>query len=97
MVADIHVDREDGNNASSTGIPESESGLKLEVNPVPDFPFLSVQESAFGKASALRVPSDRRLHLEPSFDKAREPSQDQRADGAQSDEMTWDQLHAQRP
>ena len=40
---DMDVDREDGNNASNTGIPECESGPTAETIPAPDSPPLSAQ------------------------------------------------------
>ena len=73
---DTDVDWEDGNNASSSGVPESESGVLPEMVPVPGSPSLSVQ------LPSPRAPSEKRPHLEPSFDKARKPSQAPRAEGA---------------
>ena len=85
----MDVDREDGNNATSTGIPASESGPKPEMIPAPDTPGLSEQ------LLPPHVPSERHPHSESSFDKAREPSQALTAHGAQYDEMPWGQLHNQ--
>ena len=82
----MDVGREDGNNASNSGIPESESGLFRGMVPVPGSPYLAVQ------FPSPRVPSEKHPHSESSFDKARKPSRAPRADGAQYDEMTWDQL-----
>ena len=59
----------DGNDASSTGTPESESGSKPEMIPAPDPPALSAP------VSSPRVPSGLHPDLGSSFDKAREPSE----------------------
>ena len=40
---DMRVDREDGNCASNTGTPESDSGPRPEMIPVPDAPSLSAR------------------------------------------------------
>ena len=82
----VDVGREDGNNASNSGIPESESGLFRGMVPVPSSPSLAVQ------LPSPHVPSGKHPHSESSFDRARKPSRAPRADGAQFDEMTWDQL-----
>ena len=57
--ADMDVDREDGNDTSSTGNPESESGAKPEMIPVPDSPSppeqLPSPNAPTGQASAFGV------------------------------------------
>ena len=83
------MDREDGNSALSTGAPESGSGPRPEMIPVPDSPSLSV---------LFPTPQDPTVSAQPmgsAFDRTCEPSQVPRADGAQYDEFTWGQLHDQ--
>ena len=79
---EMEADREDGSYTSGTGTPESASGPKPEMIPVPDSPPLPVE------LPSPRVPSGRSPHSESSFDKTREPLQAPAADGAQNDKMT---------
>ena len=79
---DMEMDREDGSYTSSTGTPESDTGPKPEVIPVPDPPSLSVE------LPSPRVPSERPPHSESSFDKTCEPPQAPEAVGAQYYKMT---------
>ena len=84
--AGMGVDGEDKNRASSTGIPDSESGPNPAAIPAPDPPSLSVH------LPSPRDPSGKHPDWESSFDKKCEPSQAPIADRAQYDGMTWDQV-----
>ena len=83
----MDVDEPDGIGASSTGVPESDSGLKPDVMPAPEPPAPSVQ------LPSPRGPRERHLDPGSSLDKRREPPQVPQVNRTQYDEMTWDQLH----
>ena len=76
MGKDMEVDRVDGTFTPSAGTPESASGPRPEMIPVPDAPSLSAQ------LPSPHTPSGRHQHLETSLDKTCAPSRAPRADGA---------------
>ena len=86
---DMEVGREDGNSSLSTGTPESGSGPRPEMIPVPDSPSLSVQLPTPQGPAVIPQP------LEFSFDRTCAPSQVPREDGAQNAELTWGHLRDQ--
>ena len=85
----VEVDGGDGKSTLSTGAPESGSGRRSEMAPVPESPSLSVRFLTPQGAAVTTRP------LGSSFDRACEPSQAPRADGTQYDELTLGQLDDQ--
>ena len=78
------VDWEYGKSTLITGAPESGSGPRLEMIPVPDSPSLSVQSPL--PRGALDIPQP----IESSSGRTCAPSEAPTADGVQFDGLTWD-------
>ena len=88
---DMEVDREDGNSTLSTDTPESVSGPRPDMIPVPDSPFLSAQLPL--PRDTLDIPRP----LESSSGRPCAPSQAPRADGPQYGRVSWDSYMISAP